>query len=183
MSVPKPSFNPTGRRPFLIRLGAALLGFLSLLIAPLAGLFVVTDPLRRSPSAGHRVKIGALALFGEKDPPRRVPILAARQNAWTRDKEARLGAVYIQRTGPDTVRALSVVCPHAGCYVDFDVEQDRYLCPCHHSYFGLQGQVVSDRSPSPRGLDELEVEIDGNSEIWVVFQQFRSGIKEKVPLG
>ena len=33
---------------------------------------------------------------------------------------------------------------------------------------------------SPRGLDELPVELHG-TEIWVTFQNFRPGVEEKIP--
>ena len=41
---------------------------------------------------------------------------------------------------------------------------------------------IARKSPSPRGLDELEVEIRSDNEIWVKFQNFRAGEKEKIPV-
>jgi Rieske Fe-S protein len=73
------------------------------------------------------------------------------------------------------------VCPHAGCFVDYLDARKSYLCPCHNSTFALDGKVNDPKSPSPRGLDELEVEVRDNSEVWVKFQNYRAGISQKIP--
>src|SRR5438309_4689223 len=44
-----------------------------------------------------------------------------------------LGAVYLRRTPDGKLQAFNVVCPHAGCFVDFLPERGMYLCPCHNS--------------------------------------------------
>ena len=61
------------------------------------------------------------------------------------------------------------------------VKAPVYLCPCHNSTFALDGKISSAGSPSPRGLDELEVEIRNDSEVWVKFQNYRAGVPEKIP--
>jgi Rieske Fe-S protein len=66
--------------------------------------------------------------------------------------------------------------------VDYDLSRKGYHCPCHNSSFGVDGKIADPKSPSPRGLDELEVEIRGESEIWVKFQNFRAGGREKIPV-
>jgi Rieske Fe-S protein len=75
-----------------------------------------------------------------------------------------------------------VVCPHAGCNVDFDSEQGHFLCPCHKSSFTVEGKIDNPDSPSPRGMDALEVEVRGGKEIWVAFQNFQTGRAEKIPV-
>jgi menaquinol-cytochrome c reductase iron-sulfur subunit len=90
--------------------------------------------------------------------------------------------VYLQRLKDNKVRALNVVCPHAGCFVDYRAANNNYFCPCHNSSFGLDGSIQDPKSPSPRGLDELPVEIRNGSEVWVTFQNFRAGVHEKIPV-
>ena len=87
------------------------------------------------------------------------------------------------KTGADKVEALNVTCPHAGCPVEFKAGPRNFLCPCHDSRFNLDGSLVAGaRSPSPRAMDALEVEIREGSEVWVRFQNFEAGKASKVPV-
>jgi menaquinol-cytochrome c reductase iron-sulfur subunit len=87
--------------------------------------------------------------------------------------------VYLQRTGDATVRVLNSVCPHLGCSVGYNASTHGYFCPCHRSSFTLDGAIADPKSPSPRGMDELEAVVrDG--EVWVRFQNFRKGSPDKI---
>ena len=65
--------------------------------------------------------------------------------------------------------------------VDYNPDAKGYHCPCHDSTFALTGQISSPSSPSPRGLDELEVELRNDNEVWVKFQNFQAGQAKKTP--
>jgi menaquinol-cytochrome c reductase iron-sulfur subunit len=91
-----------------------------------------------------------------------------------------VGAVYLRRTGAKEVQAISVVCPHAGCFVNYQPDHKQYLCPCHNSSFALDGAIKDPSSPSPRALDSLEVKISDDGGVWVKFETYRAGIHEKV---
>jgi menaquinol-cytochrome c reductase iron-sulfur subunit len=93
-----------------------------------------------------------------------------------------IGAVYLRKTETNQVIALNVVCPHAGCFVEFNSSRKVFSCPCHNSRFSLDGAIADRKSPSPRALDALEVEIRNQSEIWVKFQNFIAGHAEKIPV-
>ncbi|MEI6861943.1 MAG: Rieske (2Fe-2S) protein [Verrucomicrobiota bacterium] len=177
---PQPSPSPD-RRSFLAQAGAFVIGGALALAAPLAGLGVLLDPLRRQPAGGGAVRVAPLTALPEDGVPRKFDIVATRVDAWNRTPNARIGAVYLQRTKDRPVRAFSVVCPHAGGFVDFHAEKNCYLCPIHNSTFALDGTLLDPKSPAPRGLDELEAEVRGE-EIWVVFKNFRPGVKERVPV-
>ncbi|HKS37073.1 MAG TPA: Rieske 2Fe-2S domain-containing protein, partial [Verrucomicrobiae bacterium] len=86
------------------------------------------------------------------------------------------------RTGGKQVQAFNVICPHAGCFVDYVAARKGYFCPCHNSTFGVDGRIADAKSPSPRGLDELEAEIRNDTEIWVKFRNFRAGVKQRIPV-
>jgi Rieske Fe-S protein len=164
-------------------LGALVFGGLAGLVPPVAGLTVLLDPLRRGSDGAGRIRVATLDALPGDGTPRRFPVLATRRDAWNRTPHTPVGAVYLRRTGPDRVQAVNVVCPHAGCLVDFAPASHRFLCPCHRSSFEIDGRVADPHSPSPRGLDELEVEIRAGAEIWVRFQNFQVGRPEKRPLG
>jgi Rieske Fe-S protein len=69
-----------------------------------------------------------------------------------------LGArVIVVRRGPADFRALSAVCPHAGCGVSV-VRAARLVCPCHGSEFDFAGRRLE--GPAPTGLDVLPSSFD-----------------------
>lgn len=168
------------RRNFLTKAAAVVIGGVLALAAPLAGLFVILDPLRRKSDTGGAVLVAQLSALPENGEPRKFPVLATRVDAWNRSPNVPIGAVYLQRVG-GKVRALNVVCPHAGCFVDYRSAQNHYHCPCHNSSFALDGAVLDPKSPSPRALDDLQVEIRHGTEVWVKFQNFRAGVHGKIP--
>ncbi len=158
-----------------------VIGGIVAVVPPLAGVFVFLDPLRRKTEAGGAVKVATLNSLPESGEPRKFSVLATKVDAWNRTPNVPVGAVYLQRLPGNKVRALNVVCPHAGCFVDYKGDKNNFHCPCHNSSFGLDGTILDPKSPSPRPLDALEVEVRGN-EVWVKFQNFRAGVHEKIPV-
>lgn len=173
---------PNDRRSFLTKAAAVVIGGIVAVVPPLAGLFVLFDPLRRKSEASGAVKVGSLSSLPENGEPVKLPVIATRVDAWNRTPNVAIGSVYLQRTGPNQVRALNSVCPHAGCSVSFRSAQNHYFCPCHNSSFAVDGRILDPKSPSPRALDELPVEIRNGNEVWVKFQNFRKGVHEKIPV-
>jgi cytochrome b6-f complex iron-sulfur subunit len=39
--------------------------------------------------------------------------------------------------------ALSSVCPHLGCQVHWESQNDRFFCPCHNGAFDAQGKPLA----------------------------------------
>lgn len=62
---------------------------------------------------------------------------------------------FVIRTGAEQVIALSAVCTHVRCILDYDHERRGLVCPCHDGRFDLNGNVVS--GPPPRALPTYEV--------------------------
>ena len=170
------------RRSFLKKSGAVFAGAVTLLVPLASGLAVFLDPLRRKAEPGGFIQVASLNALPEDGVPRKFAVLADQTDAWNRAVAVPVGAVYLRRLPGNHVEALNVVCPHAGCFVDYVAAKDGYLCPCHNSPFALDGRIADPKSPSPRGLDELTVEIRNDSEIWVRFQNFRAGVKQKIPV-
>lgn len=65
----------------------------------------------------------------------------------------------------------SSICPHLGCRFNWDDGQNKFLCPCHGSVYGLAGEHIA--GPAPRGLDPLPFqEKSGTAQItWVRYKQ------------
>ncbi|MHC1763287.1 MAG: ubiquinol-cytochrome c reductase iron-sulfur subunit [Verrucomicrobiia bacterium] len=174
--------GPSSRRKFLAGACSVGLGALAVLPPVAAGVMVVLDPLRKAAGTNALVRVTTLDLLPEDGVPRKLPIVASQTDAWTKSPSTPIGAVYLRRTGPKEVKAFNVVCPHLGCYVEFEAGRQGFICPCHNSAFGLDGSVSDPKSPSPRGLDELEVEIRNESEVWVKFQNFLTSQTRKIPV-
>ena len=170
------------RRGFLKRILAGIIGVVTGLVPLGAGLTVFLDPLRRKSSMSGAVRVASLEALPNDGIPRKFSVLATRVDAWNKFRQAPIGAVYLRRTGEAKVEAFNVVCPHAGCFVDFLPERGHYLCPCHNSTFSLAGKIDNPSSPAARGLDSLEVELRNQKEIWVKFQNFQAGSAEKIPV-
>jgi menaquinol-cytochrome c reductase iron-sulfur subunit len=170
------------RREFVKACCAVAVGGAATAVPVVAGLHFLTDPVRRNAGSSLFVRVASLSSLPEDGQPRKFSVIADRSDAWNRYPQVPIGAVYLRRTGPETVEALNILCPHAGCAVDFQPEHRHFLCPCHNSSFALDGAVVDESSPSARALDSLEVELRGGGEIWVKFMNFQAGKAEKIPL-
>jgi Rieske Fe-S protein len=171
------------RRSFFKEICAIVLGAVSAIVPLTAGLAVLFDPLRRKAQAGDFVAVTSLSALPADGTPRRFPVVADRTDAWNRIPRVPVGAVYLRRVSEHLVEALSVTCPHAGCPVEFKPATGSFLCPCHDSQFKADGTLVPGaKSPSPRAMDSLQVQIRNSTEIWVRYQNFEPGQAKKVAL-
>lgn len=168
------------RRSFLKELAAIVIGAVASVVPLASGLVVLFDPLRKKVTAGDFVFVAALSAVPDDGTPRKFSVIATHRDAWNQLPPAPVGAVYLRKVGKN-VEALNVVCPHAGCFVDFNAEINSYSCPCHNSAFALDGKISDPRSPSPRAMDKLKVEVRKGGEVWVKFQNFRAGEAQQIP--
>lgn len=71
------------------------------------------------------------------------------------------------RSSEEKVYALSRICTHEGCSVDFDMNQNRLICPCHGAnYEASDGSVIS--GPTTKSLAKIKVEIQGQDIVELV---------------
>jgi menaquinol-cytochrome c reductase iron-sulfur subunit len=184
--MPEPHPTTVGtppRRNFLKQFVTGVLGAVVGLVPGLAGLLVILDPLKRkSTASGDALLVTRFSGLPADGIPRRFQVFADRVDAWNTYKNIAVGAVYLRR-GPDNqVTALNASCPHAGCSVSFVGDRGHFLCPCHDSLFSVDGAIADPKSPSPRALDALEVEVRNNEEVWVKFRNFQPGHKAQLPV-
>jgi menaquinol-cytochrome c reductase iron-sulfur subunit len=173
--------NP-GRRDFVKRVWAGIIGGVITLVPALTGLRFLLDPLHRKTGAGTAVRVASLEALPEDGIPRRFQVIADKTDAWNKFTGIPVGAVYLRRLKGGQLQAFNASCPHAGCSVSFEAKGNVYSCPCHKSTFDVAGAILDRSSPASRGLDSLDVELRGGKEIWVKFQNFQAGRPEKVPL-
>jgi Rieske Fe-S protein len=68
--------------------------------------------------------------------------------------------LVVIRTGDTTATALSAVCTHESCTVEYMGGNDPISCPCHGSTFNLAGTVLG--GPARRSLKSYAAAVDSN---------------------
>jgi cytochrome b6-f complex iron-sulfur subunit len=72
--------------------------------------------------------------------------------------------VLVIHAAADKWVALSAICTHAGCIVDWEGDKHIVRCPCHGGVYDLDGNVVS--GPPPRPLATYGISVQ-NGKIMV----------------
>jgi len=167
---------------------AVVAGAAACLPGLIAGLCAsILHPLGQKGQTGQKIRLGSLNTLPSDGTPVKSTVLMDQVDAWNRVANQPVGAVFLRNVG-GKVQAFNVVCPHAGCSVEYKEEVDpstnqktaKFFCPCHVASFDLDGKRTDRVSPSPRDMDELNVEIQGD-DVLVEFQNFQVGIPSKVP--
>lgn len=168
----------SSRRSLLTGVAGVLgVGLAASVLGP--ALVFLGQPLRQDATSGEGefLPAGPSTLFGGPTPVK-VDLYADRVDAWNRVIQVKIGSAWVLREGAELV-ALSTVCPHLGCGVDFDAGAGKFYCACHKSYFALDGACES--GPSPRGLDRLELQ-QAEQLVSIRYQRFKIGTKTKEPV-
>ena len=63
----------------------------------------------------------------------------------------------------DKLYALSLICTHLGCIVNWHPEENRLICPCHAGIYDVNGAVLG--GPPPRPLPTYEVRVIGDTVV------------------
>ena len=75
--------------------------------------------------------------------------------------EAFFTGVLLVIRNPDDASALIAVepfCTHQGCLVDWEIDVNAFVCPCHDARFNADGSVAN--GPAQRSLSTLEAIIE-----------------------
>ncbi|MBD3672309.1 MAG: Rieske (2Fe-2S) protein [Planctomycetaceae bacterium] len=100
-------------------------------------------------------------------------------DAWNTYIDQPVGAVYLRKTESGAITAFNSECPHLGCTVSYLESANQYKCPCHDSKFQLDGERTNQIPPRP--MDELDVKVDDEGNVWVKFQSYKIGVAEQIP--
>jgi menaquinol-cytochrome c reductase iron-sulfur subunit len=171
----------TPRRNVVAAVVATIIGSIIGIVPFAAGLATFLDPLLRRKQTGDGEgerpfrRVASLDALPADGAPVQVPVVADLTDAWNREANQPIGAVYLRRDG-DKVVCFNAICPHAGCFVAYAADRQVFQCPCHTSSFELDGTKI-EPSPSPRNMDELAVQESKlkDGEIWVQFVNYYPG--------
>jgi Rieske Fe-S protein len=64
--------------------------------------------------------------------------------------------VAAYRDAYGALHAVSAVCTHRGCVVEWNAGDTTWDCPCHGSRFGYDGHVI--QGPAQRALEAVKIE-------------------------
>ena len=167
---------PRDRRAFLRRisaLGAAISG----VIIGVPSLLAFLSPAFKRTARPDWIKVAEADLV-DIDTPVKVDFVQPVQDAWVESRALR--SVWLRTEDGESFTAFSGSCTHLGCSFGYDATRKIYVCPCHHGEFDPKtGAVLA--GPPPRPLDTLPVKVV-ESEVFVLFQQFRAGVKDKIAI-
>lgn len=181
-----PSAAAPPRRGFFARVAAWVVGGFCAIVPGAVGLVTALNPLRLRAESGRLVRLTTLAALPEDGTPRKFDVIVDRSDAWNYFPDEPIGAVFLRRTGDAArpVEALQVICPHAGCIIQYEAAGGgRFFCPCHAASFDLSGKRLEQPSHSPRDMDTLEVDpqrLAADGEVWVRFENYKTGTSQKV---
>ncbi len=137
--------QPTQTRPSqLVSRRGFLKAFLAMLAAAWAGWLVQRRVLTPAGSAAAQpVQI----------PLGDVPVGATRPVVYA-------GSPVLVMRSAEGVVALSMICTHLGCQVQWQEGNQQFYCPCHQGKFDRNGDVIS--GPPPVALDRIAARIAGD---------------------
>ena len=174
------------RRNVLAAVTAIIVGTFVGLVPLAAGVATFLDPLLRRKNKGggendsrQPIRVASLDAIPTDGTPIQVPVIADLTDAWNREPNQPIGAVYLRRENEHVV-CFNAICPHAGCFVGYAADRKVFQCPCHTSSFKLDGERIMP-SPSPRNMDELKVDEEKlkAGEVWIEFVNYYPGKEDR----
>lgn len=79
-------------------------------------------------------------------------------DGWRQTTEKK--TAWVVKEPDNGIVAFGPLCTHLHCAYHFESQLSQFVCPCHGSYFSIDGKVVS--GPAPRPLDRYVTKVDNN---------------------
>jgi menaquinol-cytochrome c reductase iron-sulfur subunit len=92
------------------------------------------------------------------DTPVELSFQKTRMDGWRLVTEKK--TAWVVKGSDGKITAFGPQCTHLGCAYHFEAATKNFLCPCHTSYFSIDGKVIS--GPAPRPLDQYVTKIENN---------------------
>jgi menaquinol-cytochrome c reductase iron-sulfur subunit len=167
-----------GRRDFLKICSIALSSLIGIAYAvPLIRTFISPALQQTVSGSTGLLELGSISDY-QINVPGKIKIKGTKVDAWTKFPATEIGAVWIIMDKDKKFTVFTSICPHLGCGLNWDKDSGKFICPCHDSFFDIEGRVLS--GPSPRGMDTLETEIK-DGKIFAKYRKMRLGVSEKIP--
>jgi len=166
------SNNDVSRRSFMIRTIIAIFAFIGASLGAALGGFGIIPALKtREPGWSDAGTVADLVV-GQPQERRFSEVV---KSGWQSEKQER--TIWIVKKPDNRVVAFSSSCTHLGCGYRWVEAQQRFACPCHGSFFDINGTVLA--GPAPRPLDSLMTRVE-NNRLFVQYEVFQLGSTEKM---
>ncbi len=142
------------RRDF-VKATTAVLGTIMGVALGLPFVDYLIAPALKEQKADAWIPLGKLADFKPGEPTL-VNFTRSKVNGW--EKTVTSYGVFVVRKSDAEAAVISNVCTHLSCRVNWNAEQQEYICPCHDGRFGPDGSVRS--GPPPRPLDFYQTRVE-----------------------
>lgn len=124
----------------------------------------LTIDMTRTPNCGGGIFVPTVTSGKVVLPFSDVPALMNAGGTYTTQPQGLADTLIVVRTSATTVVALSAICTHQGCTVEYAAASSDLECPCHGSKFDLNGAVTAAPATTPirkytAVLDALSVTI------------------------
>lgn len=90
--------------------------------------------------------------------PAEMSFQQSRVDGWRAITEKR--TAWVVKGADNKVVAFGPQCTHLGCAYHWEEGKKQFVCPCHTSFFSIDGGVVA--GPAPRPLDRYVTQIKDN---------------------
>ncbi|GGK24731.1 menaquinol-cytochrome C reductase iron-sulfur subunit [Caldalkalibacillus thermarum] len=152
------------RRQFLNYTLMGVGGFLvSATITPMIRFAI--DPVLKVGEDREMVPVGDISEFGKEY--KRVDFKLLIKDGWA--EYERLHSAWVRVLDNGEVQALSPVCTHLGCTVQWDTHDDypnHFFCPCHDGLYDENGINIPGTPPT-RPLDVYEYEVGEDGKLYL----------------
>ncbi|MFM1652693.1 ubiquinol-cytochrome c reductase iron-sulfur subunit [Brevibacillus sp. B_LB10_24] len=133
------------------------------------------DPVLKAAGGGDKVAVGSVDEFGPE--PKSVSFKVHTKDGWY-ETESTLTA-WVTKDANGEILALSPICKHLGCTVNWNGSPDfpnEYFCPCHFGRYTAKGEHILG-TPPMASLDEYETEVkDGKLYLGQIIPNPRPGV-------
>jgi Rieske Fe-S protein len=143
------------RRAFHLAVIYILGALISVALAIPALIYLLVPPRSRKDS-GY-VDAGDISQL-TPDSPVEMSFQDTRVDGWRVVTEKK--TAWVVKTPDNKIIAFGPQCTHLACAYHWDAGVKQFACPCHNSFFSLQGQVLA--GPAPRPLDRYVTRIQNN---------------------
>jgi menaquinol-cytochrome c reductase iron-sulfur subunit len=153
MTVDEQPEQPTRRRFYEMIIAGAQAVIGAALAIPAIGYLLGPTKTKKEPEWIEATDISTLTL----KTPVEVSFRKSRVDAWKVINEKK--TAWVVKMPDNSVVAYGPQCTHLGCAYHWEEDKSQFICPCHTSFFSIEGKVVS--GPAPRPLDRYQTKIEG----------------------
>jgi menaquinol-cytochrome c reductase iron-sulfur subunit len=153
--IPEPAMENMPRRAFHLAVIYILGDLIGVALAIPTLIYLLAPPKTRKDTGW--VDAGDLSQLTPGTPVE-ISFQQSRVDGWRVVTEKK--TAWVVKESDNSVVAFGPQCTHLGCAYHWDEGAKQFACPCHASFFALDGKVMA--GPAPRPLDRYSTRVQDN---------------------